>query len=46
MNSFQISMLAVLLVGLGGGFVILAWGINRLRQAEESAANQQLKNDD
>jgi len=39
-------MLAVLIIGLGGGFTILVWGINRLRQAEENAANQQLKNDD
>ena len=37
MNSFQIVMLIVLVAGIGGGFALLTWGINKLRQAEEDA---------
>ena len=40
MNSFQIAMLIVLVAGIGGGFALLTWGINKLRQAEDDADNK------
>ncbi len=34
MSTFQLIMLAVLILGVGGGVALLIWGIEKLREFE------------
>jgi len=34
MSTFQLTMLAVLILGIGGGIALLIWGIEKLRESE------------
>ena len=34
MSTFQLIMLAVLILGVGGGIALLIWGIEKLRESE------------